>query len=332
MSELVSIEPKAEVPVQICAVFRLSAPINLPGAPFTPLLIDDKEPKFFKEALRQGCRFSQCALGGGVLWRLEFFQGSRFAVTYLAYSRARNVSEVFINATSLLFNELIAHLGLKPDAGVLIDSARLIWLDQDFDEAARLASSQYLRGTNSLGEADFDERSARRFAIDSRGLALVARGKMVAPIFQRYILLMALLRAYQYAIDSAVDHLAQLTAAPAGQGSDANQLSGLRRDTLVFTARFLFARPVSLETVDLRHIWERLAQANHLSETHAELNEQLTAVHALLLHDEELRENAREKRSQLGFTLIGLLLAVLSLLGLVEITPETFQKFWRAWF
>ena len=314
----------------VSALFRYKGALNLPRAALT---IGDAEVKFFKEALRQGCRFYRVAtdvLANADIWQLEFFTDTRFACTLFVISRPLAQNEAMDQVSNALFNELALALGVNAGAGLLIDSGRVIWQSLPFDAPAIAAASKYMRGTNSLTALDFEERAGRRLSVEPRGLALISNAPNVAFIFQRYCMLLALLRAYQYAIDSAVDSLSELAAQPASSDASA-QLGALRRDSLVFAARFLFARPVRLDTVDLRFVWARLSEVNHLRESHVELSEQLDAVHSLLLHDEEKRDDAREKRGQYWLTLIGLMLAMLSLLSLVDVTPEKLREFWQAW-
>lgn len=321
----------------VSALFRCKGPLNLRAAlslPRVALTIHGAEVKFFKDALRQGCRFFRLETDVSVIadiWQLEFFTDTRFACTMFVVSRQLHLDDSLEQVTNVLFNELATALAISPSAGMLIDSGRLIWQCSPFDATSVASASKYMRGTTSLVASDFEERGGRRLSVEPRGLALISDAHSVAPIFQRYCMLLALLRAYQFAIDSAVDLLADLAAQPASSVAS-EQLSALRRDSLVFAARFLFARPVRLDTVDLRFVWARLSDVNHLRESHIELSEQLDAVHSLLLHDEEKRDDAREKRGQFWLTLIGLMLAVLSLLSLVEVTPEKLSEFWHAWF
>ena len=317
-------------PTVISALFRFRGTLNLPR---TSLTIGGAEMKFFKDALRLGCRFYRLNYEISTsteIWQLEFFTDTRFGCTMFVISRPLMQNEALDQVTNALFNELALALAISPSAGLLIDSGRLIWQALPFGASLVANASKYMRGTNSLTAADFEERGGRRLSVEPRGLALISDAKNVSTIFQRYCMLLALVRAYQFAIDSAVDALAELAAQPASAAAS-KKLSALRRDSLVFAARFLFARPVRLDTVDLRFVWARLSDVNHLRESHLELSEQLDAVHSLLLHDEEKRDNAREKRGQYWLTLIGLMLAMISLLSLVDVTPEKLSTFWHAW-
>ena len=315
---------------QISGLFRYKGTLNLTRAPLT---IGGAEVKFLKEALRLGCRFFKLETDASIraeIWQLEFFTDTRFACTMFVISRPLMPNEAPDQVTNALFNELASALNLSTSAGLLIDSGRLIWQASPFEAETVAVASKYMRGTNSLTAQDFEERGGRRLSFEPRGLALISDANNVSEIFQRYSLLLALLRASQFAIDSAVDALSELAAQPPSAAAS-QKLSALRRDSLVFAARFLFARPVRLDTVNLRFVWARLSDVNHLRETHVELIEQLDAVHSLLLHDEEKRDDAREKRGQYWLTLIGLMLAMISLLSLVDVTPEKLSAFWHAW-
>jgi hypothetical protein len=319
----------------VAALFRLKGEHSKPRL---PLLLDGSEVKFLKEALRQGCRFWRLDVEAAAeteIWQLEFFIDTRFACSFLVIHKALDTLDFAQKPSpeqlgSSLFQQLAQALEIAPDAARLLDSGRMLLHMGSLEADGLIYASQFLRGTNSLTMAEFEERNSRKLAIDPRGMALFGKVKNIELIARRYVILLALLRAYQYAIDSAVDLLAALVAQPASLPASA-ELSALQRDSLVFAARFLFARPVRLDTVDLRYVWERLAQVHHLQESHQELTEQLSAVHALLLHDEEKREALREKRAQLWLALIGILLALISLLGLVEVTPDKLVAFWRAW-
>ncbi len=319
------------MPTIVSGLFRFKGQVHCARSALT---IDASEIKFFKDALRLGCAFFKLDLASGTpvdLWQLNFFCDTRFACTMLVISRPLRANEALDSVTKTLFSEAAQALDISPSAGMLLDSGRLIYQQMPMDAAAVSAASKFMRGTNSLLSNAFEEKSGRYLAVEPRGLALISEAAGVAVIFQRYTVLLALLRAYQYAIDSAVDLLAELVAMPPSRALNLS-LSALHRDSLVFAARFLFARPVRLDTVDLRYVWARLSDVNHLGEVHQELTEQLAAVHALLKVDEEKHEAVREKRGQYALTLIGLMLALISLLSLVDITPEKLHAFWHAWF
>jgi hypothetical protein len=301
-----------------------------------PLQIDGKPIKFFCDSILKGCSFDTVQLTDSSLqlWRLRFFIGSRFASTLFVIRKSIAESELtqMDRRHAGLFAELGNAVKLDRNTSTLIDVGRMIWLASS-DAFAPQAEcvSRYLRGSSTLKLADFSERNGRKLVIDARGMGMIALGDHVGDIHARHTLLLALVRAYQDAFESASRELANLSAEPESASTSA-KLSLLHRDSLVFAARYIFARPVRMHTVELRFVWEDLAQANHLQSAQAELSEQISAVHSLLQYDEEKRDQKRDSRNQFWLTLIGLSLALISLLGLVEITPTSLRNFWAAWF
>jgi hypothetical protein len=314
--------------MRICGVFRFTGQLDeklVQG----PLLIDGSEPKFFIDALRKSVRCQRVQATEELeVWRLGFFADTRFACQFLVAQRMVREGEDLRRGNSLLFEDLCKQFHFDRAAAPLIDSARLCLQVADCNEASAMAASLFMRGSKALSQAEFSERSGRHLAIGARGMAMISNNESLLPMFQRYCVLLSLLRAYQYAIDLALTSLADLAAQ--SESVAANEaLSNLRRDTLVFSARFLFLRPVRLDTVDLRYVWENLATANHLSDTHSELTEQLNAVHALVQFDHDQREEKRDRRVQSWLAWLGILLAAVALL---EVTPFKLKEFWAAWF
>jgi hypothetical protein len=313
--------------MRICGIFRLSVPVDA-ALVAAPLTIDGTEPKFFIEALRKSVQCQRLHSETDMeLWALSFFTDTRFASQFIVAQREVNEGEDLKRGNSLLFEALCQQLKLDRHAPNLVDSGRLCFIAEVFSDAALVPASLYLRGSKALVAGDFKERRGRHLAIEARGLAMISANASLLPMFQRYAVLLSLLRAYQYAIDLALASLADLAAL--AESIDANEaLSSLRRDTLVFSARFLFLRPVRLDTVDLRYVWEDLALENHLSNSHTELTEQLNAVHALVQFDHDKREDQRERRMQMWLAWIGILLAAVALL---EVTPAKLKDFFAAW-
>jgi hypothetical protein len=313
--------------MRICGIFRLTTQLD-PTLIEGPLTIDGAEPKFLIEALRKSVQCQRLRAPTDVeLWALKFFHESRFASTFIVMQRKVIEGEDLKRGSALLFDELCRHLKLSKSAFQLIDSGRLCFVTEVFSENAALSASLYLRGSKALVATDFKERRSRHLAIDARGIAMIGANESLQPMFHRYAVILTLLRAYQYAIDLAMTSLAELAAR--AESIDASEaLSGLHRDTLVFSARFLFLRPVRLDTVDLRYVWEDLASTNHLDDSHTELTEQLNAVHALSQFDHDKREDQREQRMQKWLAWIGILLAAVALL---EVTPTKLKDFIAAW-
>lgn len=311
----------------VCGVFRLVGALNVP---MRPLRIDGMEVKFLREALLQGCEFSEIVNERGGIWHLRFFSDSPFVCTFLVFHSHVRADLAPKEAGEALFEQLAASVGIDPKARRLLKGGRLILIQQEMSESALSFASLFLRGSKSLAEHQFEQRGNRQLAIDPSGIAMIGTAIRAEYLLQRYSVLLALARAYQYAVDLAIDEFAMLSTGLHDASARA-QLDRLRRQSLVFSARYLFAQAVRLDTLDLRYTWERLAQVHHLRETHEELSEQLEAVHALTAFDQQQHDSQREKLTQARLTWLGLAIALMSLLSLVDVTPAKFAEFFRAW-
>ena len=320
-------KPAAATAHPVCAVFRLVGALNLP---MRPLRIDGLEIKFLRDALLQGCEFSELLQEGSGIWHLQFFKDSPFVCAFLLYHTQIRPDQAPKEAGEALFEQLAAQVGIDPKARRLLKGGRLILIQQEMSESALSFASLFLRGSKSLAEHQFEQRGNRQLAIDPSGLALIGTAIRAEFLLQRYSVLMALARAYQYAVDLAIEEFAMLSTGLHDPQARA-QLDRLRRQSLVFSARYLFAQAVRLDTVDLRYTWERLAQVHHLRETHEELSEQLEAVHALTAFDQQQHDSQREKLTQSRLTWLGLAIALMSLLSLADVTPDKLAAFFRAW-
>jgi hypothetical protein len=314
----------------IARFFRINP--NL-GAPVTPidqawhaLQIQDLEIKFLCDALRDGSRFeARSSANDHELWRLRFFKESRFEIDIYVWMCPLPDDAQVDKFRDAQYTHVLQALGLKTRE--LVDVGRSIWQSSG-DEDSVLKASMFMRGTRSLKLDEYESRSERQLAIDPRGLSLIAKQDHAGFIFRRYLVLQALLIAYQQSIEAASRDLSALVAA----GGDAfEELEKLRRDCLIFEARYLFARPVRLDTVDLRFVWDELAQRQHLRDAHGEFNDQLSAIHGLLSDQEQRREAERDKRRERLITALGLVLTILSLLSLLSITPDVVRQFFRGW-
>ena len=311
----------------VCAVFRLVGTLDLP---MQPLRIDGLEVKFLRDALLQGCVFSELQLEHRGIWHLQFFQDSPFACNFLVFHSHVRADQGPKEAGEALFEQLAAHVGIDPKARRLLKAGRLILIHGEMSEFALSFASLFLRGSKSLAEHQFEQRGNRQLAVDPSGIAMIGTAIRAEFLLQRYSVLLALARAYQYAVDLAIDEFAMLSSGLHDAPARA-QLDRLRRQSLVFSARYLFAQAVRLDTLDLRYTWERLAHVHHLRETHEELSEQLEAVHALTAFDQQQLDSQREKLTQSRLTWLGLAIALMSLLSLADVTPTKLAEFFRAW-
>ncbi len=305
----------------------MDAHAALAGQHWQTLLIQNNEIKFLCDALRDGSSFdARQVADDGELWKLSFFKASRFEMDVMVWICPLPDDANVDRFRDAQYAQALQALGLKTRD--LLDVGRAIW-QSSADEDSVLKASLFMRGTRSLKIEDYQSRSERQLAIDPRGLSLIAKQDHAGSIFRRYLVLQALLIAYQQSIEAASRDLSALVAAG---GTAFGDLEKLRRDCLIFEARYLFARPVRLDTVDLRFVWDELAQSQHLRDAHHELNDQLNAIHGLLSDEEQRRDAERDKRRERLITGIGMVLTIVSLLGLLTVTPDVVRQFFKSWF
>jgi hypothetical protein len=287
--------------------------------------------RFMCDALLQGSRFERVVQQQVPhdIWQLSFFLGSRFE--HRIY-----VVRHYIEATQLsverdrMYAALLQVLNARAENREIFDLGKLIWVEQLApDEIAVKLVSQQLRNSHSLKNQDFSEQNGRFLALEARGIGMIAP-EIHGDLHARHTVLLALARAYQNASTDAGSELSRLVAELDHNSTD-RLLAKLYRHTLMFSARYYYARPVNLQTVDLHRIWEELRQINHLQSAHEELNEQLESVLRVLQHDDDRISQAQEQRNQRWLSVIGIFLAFLSLMSLVSITPDTVKQFWRSW-
>ncbi len=312
-----------------------------------PLKINGGDVAFLKNPLKEGARFCEVKINGfSKVWVLEFFRGSPFSVTMIAVFREFGSSYLdqvggLSNGTDVSFidkqdNELKESaekcLGVRT-GGVQTSHILLRSADTLSEEVFRMAS-KWVRGSWTLRQDSYREHSQRYVAVDGKGLSMVAPASghpQLHAQFERSLILFALGQAYQIAIDRISAELAEAC-------EQLPRLRSLYHDLLIFNAKFFFRYPVKLKNIELPFIWEQIHERFALSQLNTELLAQTEAVKGLLdeearRRDEMVRQRAarRESRVNFGLTVIGVLIGLLSLLTLVEITPEMLTEFWAKW-
>lgn len=275
-----------------------------------PLRIDDKNVGFLIAPLQQHCCFQQSSSRRA--WRLSFFQGSAFERTIT----------VFFKSTP---NSL-------PDPKAWwIDSAA-----QPDHQAHEKDMSRFFRGTNTkkLDEAVYSNRQTR-LLVDRENLVLLSNNRAR---FERIILCQALALAYKDALNTGMLELTQCI-----KSNDETQLIKLYEDMLRFNAADYFGHPVDQQrSHELYDIWEPLSRHWRLNERRQELTEQLADVANLIREQRSQREQVAHRQWQDALQkkdsafnkkalFISVLVTTLSLLTLVQLTPDTFADFIASW-
>ena len=202
--------------------------------------------------------------------------------------------------------------------------------------------SQYIRGSATLEAKQFIETTNNRcFVADRDAIGYVSNSQSQ---FERVMLCLALAVAYRSVIHDFMNKVTQAT-----NSENIDQLLVLYRQILSFNAGNYFRYPVDLNSHELRIIWDTIHKNWCLQELNQELTNQLTAV-AELLRAEQDRKDAetkedlaklesanaeqqakRENSFNRKATIAGVFLGVLSVLALVELTPQHFTSAYTNW-
>lgn len=268
-----------------------------PSQTTTPLTINNKEIKFFNKALLSQFRgevlTSKTATSVDI-WRLAFFVGTPFTVSL-----------------TVEFSES------EPNSNCL---AKAIWQPlQNGNNAPGIselnAASQWLRKSNSLKLADYEERNSRWVAVDGAGISMFSP-EYQKEQFHRVVILLALACAYRTKIDELVSELSLWN-------NKRTTITKLAQKANEFAARCYFRHPIKLNNVDLPIIWEQTAKRLKLSDFYAELIDQTNNLNQLVADENRDKENRR-------WQLIGVFLGLISTVQIIGLVPDDVRAHWWA--
>lgn len=296
---------------------------NSASFPATPLKIDDKNIGFLTTPLMSYSKFKQNEQGN---WQLTFFADTPFEISLRVDFKQDGEG----------------YKGRREAQGIWID--RNVDIDNIDDLAKQTFAtiSQYIRGSSTLEAKQFIETTNNRcFVADRDSIGYVANSKSQ---FERVMLCLSLAVAYRSVIHDFMNEVTQAT-----NSENIDQLLVLYRQILSFNAGNYFRYPVDLNSHELRIIWDTIHKNWCLQELNQELTNQLTAV-AELLRAEQDRKDAeskedlakletanaeqqaeRENSFNRKATIAGVFLGVLSILALVELTPQHFTSAYNNW-
>lgn len=276
-----------------------------------PLTIGGYNVGFLIEPLKEHADFKQSS--NRKAWCLSFFTGSAFERTI-----------------SIFFK----------DAADTLRDPKAWWInteDQPNHHRFEGNISLFLRGsrTKKLDEAVYFKQDTR-LIVDRENMVLFCNS---LERFERAIVCQALALAYKDAISTGMRKLTHCI-----KSNDEAQLIELYENMLRFNAADYFSHPVDQQkSHELYAIWEQLSKHWRLNELRQDLTDQLAGV-ANLIREQRSREQeqARQKRQETlqnkdsAFNkkaiLISVLITTLSLLTLVQLTPDTFARFGADWF
>lgn len=273
-----------------------------------PLTIDSRQVSFLIDPIQEHVEFQSNAVGDE--WLLTFFKHSDFP---------QSISVKFSRIPECTHKCL----------------ARAAWFDNRNDSrlnaSYRKAASAFARNADSLDVSVATSLSENRSLLTDRSTCLYFSFDQVQ--FQRIVICLALAVAYTEVVRSA---LQAMTAYIKNQEGD--KILALYGSMLKFNAADYFALPVRIERHELMAAWDQIYEHFRLKALNEELTDQLSRVASLLRSDaeqaqraNEARQQARAQRRDWALTVAGLVIAGVSLLQLVQLTPQHFKEARANW-
>ena len=291
------------------------------------LKINGHVVKLFREVLLGQMALKKSRTG----WCLEFFSGTeyvqRFFVKFTKYEGSGDVPERHNDALTAL-----AYVQVGADASTSM-------LRQACEQ-----TSLYVRGSRAVKQEHLYEASTHWGYVDGRGAQYLSKIEGGTAQFERHVLLHALAYAYLLTMEEMGNRLSEML--PANAACE-DALRQLYKDVALFNAKSFFHQPVKLSNGPTCETWRRIDDALGIRTSNTELFKQVESAHYIYGLDEEkqaaqrrekqekdekekaceeaqlrLRQERKEKRRDLGLTLVGLLLALVSAPGAIELVKS----------
>ncbi|MFN3882771.1 MAG: hypothetical protein ACK4L8_15220 [Nitrincola lacisaponensis] len=281
-----------------------------------PLRINQGSVSFFINALCSNCAFEQQYINPNS-YVLTFFSGTGFELTLQV--------EFFLQP-------------LTPEQSKDV-KAKAAWFNNGYqtgnnDQYAQ-SMSQFLRGSDALQLDSLTATTQNRYLVNDRsGLAYFSGD---SDQFRRIVLCQALAVAYSQVMSQCVEQLTTTL-----RSDDCDALLSLYEQILFFNASDYFAHPVKLERHELFTAWNLIRDHWHLNELNEELTNQLSSAAKFLQanrdrekqeakQEAEARQTKRDRKANFAIGFATLLLTFLSIVSLVELTPDHFSSAYQNW-
>jgi hypothetical protein len=187
-------------------------------------------------------------------------------------------------------------------------------------QASLEAASLFIRGSRTLAESDFKNAATWQVAADANGVAVVGRG--YGSNFEKDCRSVALCFAYKSILNGLIVDLSKV-----GLAKGANAETKLK-EWAYFMSAYYFVLPISQHTNALCEIYSAVNSRQKLAILAAEATEQLQLLAKLVRLERTEEQSARDKKFQIGLTLLGLFIGMLQIF---QLTPEIVGKSWHAW-
>lgn len=275
-----------------------------------PLTIQNRNPAFFIESVQDHAEFLSNDTSDE--WLLSFFKGSAFPQTISVKLCDSDADKAQLKP--------IAQAAWFNNKG---DGAR----NRDFEDDA----SQFARNSGSLDIEQASCLTEGRFLLTDRSTCIYFAFDEAQ--FQRIVICLALAVAYAQVVRDALKAMTSHI-----KNNQGEHILALYDDMLKFNAADYFALPVLIDRHELLAAWDLIYQHFRLKSLNEELTEQLTRVADLLRSNAERTQRAteasqlaRDQRQNKIVTQLGIFIAAVSLLQLVQLTPKHFGDAWAGW-
>jgi len=182
------------------------------------------------------------------------------------------------------------------------------------------AASLFIRGSKTLTESDFKNAATWQVAADANGVAIVGKG--YGSNFDKDCRSVALCFAYKSILNGLIVDLSKV-----GLDKGANAERRLK-EWAYFMSAYYFVLPISQHTNALCEIYSAVNTRQKLAILAAEATEQLQLLAKLVRLERTEEQSARDKKFQIGLTMLGLFIGMLQIF---QLTPEIVSKSWHAW-
>jgi len=275
--------------------------------------LTDVQGKFFIEPVRTSTQSG--TLPETVFYKFEVIQ-------FFARTKAKSVTMVVCHLKTDQANtqaEVEDHLRTIRDLGPFEFRYKVFGASGVLQTHLEPASL-FIRGSKTLAESDFKSVATLQIAADANGVAIV--GPRYGAHFEKACQAVALCCAYKSVLSDLIIQLSEV-----GLAEGANAEHKLKA-WAYFISAYYFVLPINQNTNALCEIYSAVNSRQKLAVLAAEATEQLQLLAKLVRLERTEDQSARDKRFQIGLTMLGLFIGMLQIF---QLTPEIVGKSWHTW-
>ena len=246
---------------------------------------------------------------------IEFFSG-RISSTHVAVAWTDSGSPLDPSVVDKLIGSTLGRTAQFSSV-----RSKLVWLSGD-PEGLRPIASQFLRESQSLTSAAWEEVNKFQLVADAKGVAVIDNSPDPSGRARRLTMVIGLSCAYLFSLDKAIDELA------AQAGTRHVGAEKALRDWSSFLAEFYFHEPVKASTIELIHFYSAIRDRQRINVLAQEVTEQLNLIANLAQSDRIEGQNQKLSRIQKRVALFGVVLTAVSLF---QVTPLHVTDFFSSW-